>query len=81
MAVLILASTVAAGSVGLTDRLLNYVAGKYGQEAKLRLLEWQEIIKSHQKSDKQEKSYSTGEAGGLEKIVNRSKRFGNTPAN
>lgn len=55
LAVLILASTVIAGSAGLTDRLLDYVAGKYGQEAKHRLLEWQELIKSRQKSDEQEK--------------------------
>ena len=55
LALLFAASTVIAGVSALSDRLLDYVAGKYGQEARLRLLEWQSLIKSQSNSSDFEK--------------------------
>ena len=46
IALLLCVSSVFAEITGLTERLLNHVAKTYGQEAKLRLIDWQGLIRS-----------------------------------
>ena len=52
---LLYVSSLFADGIGISDKLLNYVAERYGQSAKLRLIGWQSLIKSHNNKNEKEK--------------------------
>lgn len=55
IALLLCVSSVFAEVTGLTERLLNHVAETYGKEAKLRLIDWQGLIRSGKNRSEPEK--------------------------
>ena len=52
---LLYVSSLFADGIGISDKLLNYVAERYSQSAKLRLIGWQNLIKSHNNKNEKEK--------------------------
>ncbi len=55
VALLLSVSAMAADVGGLSDKLLNQAAAKYGQAAKARLLDWQNLINSGKNKSEAEK--------------------------
>ena len=45
---LLLCSLVIAGSLGITEQMLNVVAEEYGRRARSRIIDWQNIVDEHQ---------------------------------
>lgn len=55
MVLLLYVSSVFAAGAGVSDKLLAYVSGKYGQAAGNRVVEWQGLINANRDKSDQEK--------------------------
>ncbi|MFT7688910.1 MAG: putative transglutaminase-like cysteine proteinase [Candidatus Azotimanducaceae bacterium] len=51
----VICGLVAAGTLGITEQMLNMVAAEYGRRARGRIIDWQNVVDKHQAQSELEK--------------------------